>query len=115
MTGRVRTYDAIIKGHNVPKPGVPESFKVLMKELQSLCLDIRVLDAQGVEVELKDDEEETYTRDASDYDDYDAFAAEDEYAAAGGFAVGEMDEEGTVIEADDFEESDELFLDGDED
>ena len=47
VTGRVRTYEAIVKGHNVPKPGVPESFKVLVKELQSLCLDIRVLDAAG--------------------------------------------------------------------
>ena len=44
ITGRVRTYEAIVKGHNVPKPGVPESFKVLVKELQSLCLDIKVLD-----------------------------------------------------------------------
>ena len=44
VTGRVKTYEAIVKGHNVPKPGVPESFKVLVKELQSLCLDIKVLD-----------------------------------------------------------------------
>ena len=55
-----RTYEAIVKGHNVPKPGVPESFKVLIKELQSLCLDIRVLDAQGDEIELKDDEDDGY-------------------------------------------------------
>ncbi|MBQ5641103.1 MAG: DNA-directed RNA polymerase subunit beta, partial [Ruminococcus sp.] len=47
VTGRVRTYEAIVKGHNVPKPGVPESFKVLVKELQSLCLDIQVLDKDG--------------------------------------------------------------------
>ena len=47
MTGRVKTYEAIVKGHNVPKPGVPESFKVLVKELQSLCLDIKVLDENG--------------------------------------------------------------------
>jgi DNA-directed RNA polymerase subunit beta len=44
VTGRVKTYEAIVKGHNVPKPGVPESFKVLVKELQSLCLDVKVLD-----------------------------------------------------------------------
>ncbi len=44
VTGRVRTYESIVKGHNVPTPGVPESFKVLVKELQSLCLDIQVLD-----------------------------------------------------------------------
>ena len=58
VTGRVRTYEAIVKGHNVPKPGVPESFKVLVKELQSLCLDIKVLDENGDEIELKDDDDE---------------------------------------------------------
>ena len=47
VTGRVRTYESIVKGHNIPQPGVPESFKVLVKELQSLCLDIRVLDEEG--------------------------------------------------------------------
>ncbi len=58
VTGRVKTYEAIVKGHNVPKPGVPESFKVLVKELQSLCLDIRVLDEQGNEIELRDDDDD---------------------------------------------------------
>jgi DNA-directed RNA polymerase subunit beta len=57
VTGRVRTYESIVKGHNVPKPGVPESFKVLVKELQSLCLDVRVLDRRGDEIELKEDDE----------------------------------------------------------
>ena len=61
VTGRVKTYEAIVKGHNVPKPGVPESFKVLVKELQSLCLDIRVLDKSGDEIELKDDDDEDAT------------------------------------------------------
>ena len=59
VTGRVKTHEAIVKGHNVPKPGVPESFKVLIKELQSLCLDMKVLDAQGNEIRLKDDDEGT--------------------------------------------------------
>ena len=58
VTGRVKTYEAIVKGHNVPKPGVPESFKVLVKELQSLCLDIKVLDENGDEIELKDDDDD---------------------------------------------------------
>ena len=58
VTGRVKTYEAIVKGHNVPKPGVPESFKVLVKELQSLCLDIRVLDDQGDEIELREDDDD---------------------------------------------------------
>ncbi|MEG1747843.1 MAG: hypothetical protein RR226_05390, partial [Oscillospiraceae bacterium] len=60
VVGRVRTYEAIVKGHNVPKPGVPESFKVLIKEMQSLCLDVRVLDENGAEIELKDDDEDSY-------------------------------------------------------
>jgi len=58
VTGRVKTYEAIVKGSSIPKPGVPESFKVLVKELQALCLDIRVLDANGDEIELKEEEEE---------------------------------------------------------
>ncbi len=58
VTGRVKTYEAIVKGHNVPSPGVPESFKVLVKELQSLCLDIRVLDENGDEIELREEEED---------------------------------------------------------
>ena len=61
VTGRVKTYEAIVKGHNVPKPGVPESFKVLVKELQSLCLDMRVLDKNGDEIELKDDDDDDTT------------------------------------------------------
>ena len=52
VTGRVKTYEAIVKGENIPNPGVPESFKVLLKELQSLCLDVRVLDKDGNEIEL---------------------------------------------------------------
>ena len=58
VTGRVKTYEAIVKGANIPKPGVPESFKVLVKELQALCLDIRVLDEMGNEIELKDEDED---------------------------------------------------------
>ena len=58
VTGRVKTYEAIVKGNNIPTPGVPESFKVLVKELQSLCLDIRVLDEMGNEIELKDEDED---------------------------------------------------------
>ena len=53
VVGRVKTYEAIVKGQNVPKAGVPESFKVLIKELQSLGLDLRVRDNDGVEIDLK--------------------------------------------------------------
>jgi len=52
VIGRVKTYEAIVKGQNVPTPGVPASFKVLVKELQSLCLDVRVLDKEGSEIDL---------------------------------------------------------------
>ncbi|WP_053943087.1 DNA-directed RNA polymerase subunit beta [Kallipyga gabonensis] len=55
VTGRVRTYEAIVKGENIPEPGIPESFKVLIKELQSLSLNVKLLDEDGEEVQLKDD------------------------------------------------------------
>ena len=58
IVGRVKTYEAIVKGLNIPKPGVPESFRVLIKELQSLGLDVRVLDKYMKEVELRDDDED---------------------------------------------------------
>ena len=53
VVGRVKTYEAIVKGQNVPKPGIPESFKVLIKELQSLGLDIKVLDKDNEEIDLQ--------------------------------------------------------------
>ncbi len=57
VVGRVKTYEAIIKGENIPTPGIPESFKVLLKELQSLCLDVKVLDENGEEVEIRENVE----------------------------------------------------------
>ena len=57
VVGRVKTYEAIVKGDNIPEPGVPESFKVLIKELQSLCLDVRVFSEEG-EVEIKEVDED---------------------------------------------------------
>ncbi|MGI5935810.1 MAG: DNA-directed RNA polymerase subunit beta [Oscillospiraceae bacterium] len=61
VTGRVRTYESIVKGHNIPQPGIPESFKVLVKELQSLCLDVRVLDSKGAEIELRDEDDDDFS------------------------------------------------------
>ena len=58
VVGRVKTYEAIVKGENVPEPGVPESFKVLVKELQSLALDVRVLSEEEEEIEIKEDEDD---------------------------------------------------------
>ncbi len=59
VVGRVKTYEAIVKGLNVPKPGIPESFKVLVKELQSLALDVSVFDDEGIEIDLKQDFDDT--------------------------------------------------------
>ena len=58
VVGRVKTYEAIVKGENIPEPGVPESFKVLVKELQSLCLDVRVLSEEAGEVEIREGEDD---------------------------------------------------------
>ncbi|GAA3534968.1 DNA-directed RNA polymerase subunit beta [Aeromicrobium flavum] len=60
IVGRVKVYEAIVKGENVPEPGIPESFKVLVKEMQSLCLNVEVLSADGTAVEMKDSEEEFF-------------------------------------------------------
>ena len=58
VVGRVKTYEAIVKGENVPEPGVPESFKVLIKELQSLCLDVKVLNENEEEIDIRDEEDD---------------------------------------------------------
>ncbi|MDO5725208.1 MAG: DNA-directed RNA polymerase subunit beta [Tissierellia bacterium] len=58
IAGRVKTYEAIVKGQNIPEPGIPESFKVLIKELQSLALDVKVLDQSGKEIDLKENFDE---------------------------------------------------------
>ena len=58
VVGRVKTYEAIVKGEQIPQPGVPESFRVLVKELQSLGLDMKVLDVQKQEIELRDMDED---------------------------------------------------------
>ena len=118
VTGRVKTYEAIVKGHNVPRPGVPESFKVLIKELQSLCLDVRVLDEAGNEIELKDDEDDGYQPVRDDYydreDDF-GYEKDADFAAAGGFTFkGDSDDDDLTIEAEDEEPDDSLFA-GDED
>lgn len=58
VIGRVKTYEAIVKGENVPEPGVPESFKVLIKELQSLCLDVKVLTEEAEEIQIKEEDDD---------------------------------------------------------
>ena len=105
VTGRVRTYEAIVKGHNVPTPGVPESFKVLVKELQSLCLDIQVLDEDGNQIELKEDENalDTFNLSRMDADDdrRSRYANEEELADAGFDYVPEEEVEASYDGADD--------------
>ncbi len=63
--GRVKVYEAIVKGENIPEPGIPESFKVLLKELQSLCLNVEVLSSDGAAIELRDGEDEDLERAAA--------------------------------------------------
>ena len=104
VTGRVRTYEAIVKGHNVPQPGVPESFKVLVKELQSLCLDIQVLDADGNVIELKEDEDamDTFNLARMDADDdrHRSFAADAEFQDSGFDIEDAPEDAGADIDAD---------------
>jgi len=60
VVGRVKAYEAIVKGENIPEPGIPESFKVLVKEMQSLCLNVEVLSEEGEEIELRESEEDVF-------------------------------------------------------
>ena len=118
VTGRVKTYEAIVKGLNVPKPGVPESFKVLIKELQSLCLDMNVLDKDGNEIELKDEDEDNYQPARDDYydreDDF-GYQADDDFASAGGFTFkGESDDDDLSIGGPEEEPDEALFADEDD-
>ncbi len=101
VVGRVKTYEAIIKGENIPEPGIPESFKVLLKELQSLALDIKVLREDDTEVELK----ETIDTDTTDWNSImgnDSVKNDEEYSKHG-YQKQEFDGEEFVAveEADD--------------
>ena len=60
VLGRVKVYEAIVKGENIPEPGIPESFKVLLKELQSLCLNVEVLSSDGVALEMRETDDEVF-------------------------------------------------------
>ena len=103
VVGRVKTYEAIVKGNNVPKPGIPESFKVLVKELQSLCRDVSVLDADGEEIDLKQTDEELGFAPSDDK----AFSSVNDAGTAGGY--GTENEEGDIFsdsegELDDYDD-----------
>ena len=89
VTGRVKTYEAIVKGNNIPEPGVPESFKVLVKELQSLCLNVNILDKDGNEIELKDDDDDDFIPDIKD----EIYRADDDEIEAEGFSIENIPED----------------------
>ena len=112
VTGRVRTYESIVKGHNIPQPGVPESFKVLVKELQSLCLDVKVLDKNGDEIELKDDEEDEFI--PGFRDDKDDFRADDSEIEAAGYAIEDVNDEFDDFDDEDDDDSDDALDDFDD-
>ena len=110
VVGRVKTYEAIIKGENIPEPGIPESFKVLLKELQSLGLDVNVLDEEGNEVELLESSEYGNTNlnavlgNDKDY----AFESNESFEAAG-FTKQEFNEDHEIVDSEveeDFDDSD---------
>ncbi len=109
VTGRVKTYEAIVKGHSIPQPGVPESFKVLVKELQALCLDIKVLDEHGEEIELKDDDDDDYAHGFRDVDN-ERYASDDKEIEDAGFSIGQPDIDSDigdyVDDLDDYDDDD---------
>ena len=109
--GRVNTYEAIVKGQNVPKPSFPEAFKVLIKELQSLGLDVRVLDAEQNEIDLKQtfDDDDIIPQPAAASDDSAVMPVTDDY-----YDSEEGDESGLSVEGSD-EDIDDDFADSEED
>ncbi len=98
VIGRVRTYEAIVKDENIPEPGIPESFKVLIKEMQSLGLDVKLKDEFGNEVELKDTSEYDAPLSVNQIEFEDRRRDEDEFRDAG-YGVMEFNEEGEEVDA----------------
>ena len=115
VTGRVKTYEAIIKGENIPEPGIPESFKVLLKELQSLALDVTVLDENGEEVRMTENIEYGDTELTPLIEGDDNFRYDDGYEDAGYREVnvedGELFDAYEDVEEDDEEDEEEDGLD----
>ncbi|MBR5682765.1 MAG: DNA-directed RNA polymerase subunit beta [Ruminococcus sp.] len=105
--GRVNTYEAIVKGQNVPTPGIPESFKVLIKEMQSLCLDVKVLDENQEEIDLTQSFDDDDPMPSRSYDDEDTLDSSD-------MSESELGEAGFGFEGEDDEEGDLDFVDGDD-
>ena len=120
VVGRVKTYEAIVKGQNIPAPGIPESFRVLIKELQSLSLDVRVLDADGEEIDIKqkfdEDEEIADATEPSEFEEDSVMTSMDGYTLDEGGEDGNMFDDSLADEEAD--NDDDLFnfddLSGDE-
>ncbi|WP_343252733.1 DNA-directed RNA polymerase subunit beta [Ligaoa zhengdingensis] len=105
VVGRVKTFEAIVKGHNIPKPGIPESFKVIIKELQSLGLDVKVLDKDNEEIDLKqtfDDDDDVGLPRMGDDDTLEMEYVKDEEEIGEHYQPEEMepDESESIFEAD---------------
>ncbi len=115
VVGRVKTYESIVKGENVPEPGVPEGFKVLIKELQSLGLDIRLLSPDNQELELKENIDEGI--DFNSIEDTKKFAEEEAVVDENELADGYAEETEDIADLDDLMDTDEdsLFEDLDDD
>ena len=113
VVGRVKTYEAIVKGENIPEPGVPESFKVLVKELQSLGLDVRLYSEDNQELELKENIEDGIDFDPEKNKD---ILAEDEVVAEDDLSDGYTEDisEDKLLDEEEIEDSDELFEDLDD-
>ena len=92
VVGRVKTYEAIIKGDNISEPGIPESFKVLLKELQSLALDVTVLDENGEEIQMTETVEEGSSEGVSELMEGEQFDLEEESFEHAGFREAELEE-----------------------
>ncbi len=112
--GRVKTYEAIVKGENVPEPGIPESFKVLVKELQSLALDVRIFTEDNTEIPLKEAEED-YIKNPDKYrtkkdvynPDFQSFTDDSGGIFMSGDASAESDPSDDILHDDDFDDTDE--------
>ena len=117
VIGRVKTYEAIIKGDNIPKPGIPESFKVLLKELQSLGLDVRVLRDDNTEVEIMETSEYGDSTDIRSIIEGDRRFKDDEDSYGDyGFSKQEFAEDGELVDIEEEpDDSDEDFSDFDGD
>ncbi|NLV89722.1 MAG: DNA-directed RNA polymerase subunit beta, partial [Tissierellia bacterium] len=114
IVGRVKTYEAVVKGENIPEPGVPESFKVLIKELQSLALDVKILTEEDQEIEIQ----ESIDDDLSDID-----SLTEELGGERTFSSDDYDEDsneediptGFILEEDDVDFEPDLEFDEDDD